>query len=281
MTSTPISDALRFTPGTALADLDPQATPGFAGDKADAERALPDLGPEMAELQEKLYAGGYTGEPKNLLLVLQGMDTSGKGGILRHAVGLLDPGGMRLKSFKKPTAEELAHDFLWRVEREVPGAGEIGIFDRSHYEDVLVVRVHQLADAAEVERRYEAINAFERNLVASGTVLVKCMLNLSKQEQRERLLARLEDPTKQWKFKPGDIDERGHWDDYQEAYQIALDRCSEAAPWYVVPSDRKWYRNWAIGQLLHEHLAAMGLEWPAPDYDVAAQRARLESEGDA
>lgn len=279
MTSTPISDALRFTPGTPLADLDPRATPGFKGDKVDAERALPQLGPEMAELQEKLFAAGYTGSPKNLLLILQGMDTSGKGGILRHAVGLLDPGGTRLKSFKKPTKEELSHDFLWRIEREVPGAGEIGIFDRSHYEDVLVVRVHQIADAAEVERRYGAINAFERNLAASGTVLVKCMLHVSKEEQRERLLARLDDPTKQWKFKPEDVDERGHWDTYQEAYQVALDRCSEAAPWYVIPSDRKWYRNWAIGQLLHEHLTAMGLDWPVPDYDIAEQRARLEGEG--
>lgn len=278
MTSTPISAALRFTPGTALADLDPRATPGFDGDKADAERALPELGPEVADLQEKLFAAGYTGSRKNLLLVLQGMDTSGKGGILRHAVGLLDPGGMRLKSFKKPTKEELAHDFLWRVEREVPAAGEIGIFDRSHYEDVLVVRVHQLADAAEVERRYDAINAFEQNLVDSGTVVVKCMLHVSRAEQRERLLARLDDPTKQWKFKPEDVDERGYWDDYQESYQIALDRCSAAAPWYVVPSDRKWYRNWAIGQLLREHLAAMDLDWPVPAYDVAEQKARLEGE---
>ncbi|MFL6023448.1 MAG: PPK2 family polyphosphate kinase, partial [Marmoricola sp.] len=213
------------------------------------------------------------------LLVLQGMDTSGKGGILSHAVGLLDPGGMHLKSFKKPTKEELSHDFLWRIEREVPAAGEIGIFDRSHYEDVLVVRVHQLTDAPELERRYDAINAFEKNLVGSGCVVVKCMLHVSKDEQRERLLARLDDPTKQWKFKPEDVDERGYWDSYQDAYQIALDRCStEAAPWFVVPSDRKWYRNWAIGQLLREHLVAMDLDWPQPDYDVNAQKARLEAE---
>src|SRR5690242_4513513 len=155
MTS-PISDALRFRPGTSLADIDPRGKPGFAGGKADAEKALPALGPEMADLQEKLFAAGYTGSQKRLLLVLQGMDTSGKGGILRHAVGLLDPGGMRLKSFKKPTAEERSHDFLWRVEKELPGPGEIAIFDRSHYEDVLVVKVHQLTDGPEIERRYLA-----------------------------------------------------------------------------------------------------------------------------
>lgn len=279
MTSTPISDTLRFQAGSKLADVDTQATPGFNGSKKDAESALPGLAPEMADLQEKLYAAGYTGSGRRLLLVLQGMDTSGKGGILRHAVGLLDPGGMRLKSFKKPTEEELAHDFLWRIEREVPGPGEIGIFDRSHYEDVLVVKVHALADPAEIERRYEAINDFEQRLVADGTTILKCMLHISPETQKERLLARLDDPTKRWKFKPADVDERGHWDAYQDAYATALERCStDAAPWHVVPSDRKWYRNWAIGQLLREHLAAMDLAWPEPDYNVAEQRARLTQE---
>jgi PPK2 family polyphosphate:nucleotide phosphotransferase len=272
-----LRDELRYRGN--LAGLAADGTPGFAGSRADAEKALPKLGPEMAELQEKLFAAGYTGSQQRLLLVLQGMDTSGKGGLLRHAVGLLDPGGMHLKSFKKPTKEELAHDFLWRVAREVPAAGEIAIFDRSHYEDVLVVRVHQLVDAAEVERRYDAINAFEKNLVDSGTVIIKCMLHVSFEEQRRRLLARLDDRTKQWKFKPEDVDERGHWDAYQQAYEIALERCnSDQAPWFVVPSDHKWYRNWAIGELLHEHLVAMDLDWPEPDYDVAEQRARLEDE---
>jgi len=280
MTSTPIADALRYRAGTSLADIDTRSTPGFDGDKKDAEKALPELAPEMADLQEKLFAAGYTGSERRLLLVLQGMDTSGKGGILRHAVGLLDPGGMHLKSFKKPTPEELSHDFLWRVEKEVPGPGEIGIFDRSHYEDVLVVKVHSLTDAPEIERRYNAINEWEKKLVDEGTVIVKCMLHISPETQKERLLARLDDPTKQWKFKPEDIDERGFWSSYQDAYQTAIERCStEAAPWHVVPSDRKWYRNWAIGQLLREHLAALELEWPTPDYDLAEQRARLEDEG--
>ena len=272
-----LRDKLRFR--GSLADHPTDNTPGFDGDKKDAEKELPELGPEMADLQEKLFAHGYTGGKQRLLLVLQGMDTSGKGGILSHAVGLLDPGGMHLKSFKKPTRDELAHDFLWRIEKEVPAAGEIGIFDRSHYEDVLVVKVHQLTDAPEIERRYDAINAFEKNLADSGTVIVKCMLHISKEVQKERLIARLEDPTKQWKFKPEDVDERGFWDDYQQAYQVALERCStEHAPWFVVPSDRKWYRNWAIGQLLREHLRAMNLDWPKPDYDIDEQRARLENE---
>jgi PPK2 family polyphosphate:nucleotide phosphotransferase len=213
-----------------------------------------------------------------VLLVLQGMDTSGKGGVLDHTVGLLNPSALALKSFKKPTEEELAHDFLWRIERALPGPGEIGIFDRSHYEDVLVVKVHELAAPEEIERRYTAINAFEQRLADTGTTLVKCMLHISADKQRERLLARLDDPTKQWKFKPGDVDERARWDDYRAAYETALERCNiAAAPWFVIPSDRKWYRNWAIAELLLETLRGLDLDWPAPDYDVAEQRARLES----
>lgn len=272
-----ISDLLRYQ-GEDLSTLDPNGHPGFDGDKQDGHDALPELGPELADLQERLYAAAYTGGHRRVLLVLQGMDTAGKGGVVRHAVGLLDPGGVRLKSFKKPTPEELAHDFLWRIERELPGPGEIAIFDRSHYEDALVVKVHQLADPAEIERRYQAINDFEQRLVQEGTLIIKCMLHVSRDEQRKRLLARLDDPTKQWKFKPEDVDERGHWEDYQAAYATALERCSDAAPWYVVPSDRKWYRNWAIGQLLREALTGLDLEWPEPDYDVAEQRARLENE---
>ena len=274
-----IRDLLRFTPGTALSDIDPDSKPGFDGNKTDGKEALPAMAEELGDLQEKLFAAGYTEGDRRILLVLQGMDTSGKGGVLEHTVGLFNPNGMKLKSFKKPTKEELSHDFLWRVEKEVPEPGMIGIFDRSHYEDVLVVKVHELVDAAEIERRYDAINAFEKKLADEGTIVVKCMLHISKETQKERLLARLDDPTKQWKFKPGDIDERGHWDAYQAAYQIALDRCStDVAPWYVVPSDKKWYRNWAIGAMLLETLRDLKLEWPAPDYDVAEQRARLENE---
>ena len=273
-----VSELLRLPPGPVdLTTFDTRGTPGFDGGKSKARKALGKLGTELADLQEKLFAEGYTGSRQRVLLVLQGMDTSGKGGVLSHAVGLLDPSGVALKSFKKPTDEELAHDFLWRIEHALPGAGEIGIFDRSHYEDVLVVKVHELASPEEIERRYTAINAFEQRLADTGTTIIKCMLHMSSDKQRERLVARLDDPTKQWKFKPGDVDERARWNDYQAAYETALERCNiAAAPWYVVPSDRKWYRNWAVAQLLLESLRALDLDWPRPDYDVAEQRARLE-----
>ncbi|WP_310963205.1 PPK2 family polyphosphate kinase [Nocardioides terrisoli] len=276
----PISELLRLAPGTRLAEVDPHGKPGFDGAKSAGKRALPAMGTELADLSEKLFAEAYTGADRagrRVLLVLQGMDTSGKGGVVSHTVGLLGPESVHLTSFKKPTEEELAHDFLWRVEKELPERGTVGIFDRSHYEDVLVARVHRLVDAAEIERRYDAINDFERRIAESGTAVVKCMLHISPEEQRKRLLARLDEPTKQWKFKPGDVDERRLWPAYQQAYELALERCNtDVAPWYVVPSDRKWYRNWAIGMLLLETLRGMGLSWPAPDYDVAAQRARLQ-----
>jgi PPK2 family polyphosphate:nucleotide phosphotransferase len=193
-------------------------------------------------------------------------------------MGLFDPGGLDITSFKAPTEEELAHDFLWRVERRAPAPGMIAIFDRSHYEDVLVARVHGLASEEDVERRYDAINEFEGRLAGQGTTIVKCMLHISMETQKERLLARLDDPTKQWKYKPGDVDERMLWPKYREAYEIALERCNtESAPWYVVPSDRKWYRNWAVGALLRETMRAMDLTWPEVDYDLATERRRLEA----
>ena len=275
-----VTDLLRLpaTPG-ALADRDPAATKGFEKGKRAAEKALRDIGPELAELQERMFADAYTGGRRRVLLVLQGMDTSGKGGVVDKALGLLSPNGFRLKSFKKPTEEELAHDFLWRIEQALPDPGMVGVFDRSHYEDVLVGRVHELADEQEIERRYDAINAWEKKLVDEGTVIIKCFLQMSYDVQRERLLARLDDPDKQWKFHPTDIDERERWAEYQKAYEIALERCNtDHAPWYVVPSDRKWYRNWAVGQLLVEAFRGMRLEWPEPDYDVAEQRKRLENE---
>jgi PPK2 family polyphosphate:nucleotide phosphotransferase len=277
---TPISDLLRLPQGPVdLSDLDPHAKPGFRGKKADGKKALPAMGKELFHLQEQLFASGYTDGERRILLVLQGMDTSGKGGVLKHTTGLFDPNGLRIFSFKAPTKEELAHDFLWRIEKEVPAAGKVGVFDRSHYEDVLIVRVHGLAEPDEIERRYGAINEFEKGLVDGGTTIIKCMLHISADTQKERLLARLDDGTKQWKFKPGDVDERKKWPEYQAAYELALERCNtDAAPWYVIPSDRKWYRNWAIGSLLLEAMRGMHLGWPDPDYDVPEQRARLENE---
>jgi PPK2 family polyphosphate:nucleotide phosphotransferase len=207
------------------------------------------------------------------------MDTSGKGGTLRHTVGLVDPQGVKITSFKAPTEEEREHDFLWRVEKAAPAPGFIGVFDRSHYEDVLIARVHQLAPPEEIERRYGAINDFEQRLADQGTTIVKCMLHISAGEQKERLLARLDDPTKHWKFNPGDIDERARWAEYRAAYEVALERTNtEAAPWHVIPADKKWYRNLAIGDLLLDALRGLDLQWPAADFDVAEQRQRLLDE---
>jgi PPK2 family polyphosphate:nucleotide phosphotransferase len=211
-----------------------------------------------------------------LLLVLQGMDTAGKGGVLRHSVGLVDPQGVHIKSFKAPSPEELEHDFLWRIRRDLPPAGAIGIFDRSHYEDVLAVRVHNLVPRSVWSRRYATINRFEKKLTDSGVTIVKCFLHVSYEEQRRRLEARLDNPDKHWKYSPNDVDERGYWADYQEAYEVALEKCNtDYAPWFVVPSDRKWYRNWAVTKLLIEHLQDLDPKWPPGDFDADAEKARL------
>lgn len=266
----------RLSGVTRLADVDSRDTSGLEGGKEEGTQALADLGAELADLQERLYAQGTAGSTRFVLLVLQGMDTSGKGGVIEKVVGLVNPLGVRIASFKKPTEEELRHDFLWRVEKQLPPAGHLGVFDRSHYEDVLIGKVRGLADAAEIERRYDAINEFERDVADRGGVVVKCLLHVDRDDQAERLLARLDDPTKHWKFNPSDIDERALWDDYQSAYDVVLQRTStDVAPWFVVPSGRKWYRNWAVGTLLLEHLRALDLTWPPGDFDVAEQRGRL------
>jgi PPK2 family polyphosphate:nucleotide phosphotransferase len=272
-----VSDLLRVPAGPVdLSALDTRATPGFDGDKAAGRAELAALGPRLSDLQERLHAEGATGGSRSLLLILQGMDTSGKGGVVRHVIGQVDPQGCTIASFKAPTKEELAHDFLWRIRRRLPGPGKLGVFDRSQYEDVLVVRVHGLVPRSTWSRRYAAINRFEARLVTDQIRLVKVFLHISREEQRQRLLARLDDPTKHWKFNPRDVDERAFWGDYQEAYAAALERCnSDAAPWYRVPADRKWYRNWAVASLLVEQLEDMKLTWPKADFDVEEQRARL------
>jgi PPK2 family polyphosphate:nucleotide phosphotransferase len=270
----------RLPPGPVdLTAIPTDETPGFDGGKTKGHEALFALGDELSELQERLWAERTTGSERRVLLVLQGMDTSGKGGVLRHTVGLVDPQGVKITSFKAPTDEERAHDFLWRIRNALPEAGYLGVFDRSHYEDVLIVRVHGLVSPEEVEGRYDQINAFEAELAAGGFVIVKCMLHISAAEQRERLLARLDNEDKYWKFNPGDIDERERWGEYRTAYEIALERTNtEIAPWYVVPSDKKWYRNLVVGQLLQAHLQAMAPTWPPPDFDVEEQRKRLLDE---
>jgi PPK2 family polyphosphate:nucleotide phosphotransferase len=274
----PLGALLRLEPGAPvdLTAFDAGATPGISS-RAQAEAQLPALSARLSALQERLYASAVgAGSTRRVLLVLQGMDTSGKGGTVRHVVGLLDPNGIRIKAFKAPTEDELAHDFLWRVRSEVPEPGQIGIFDRSHYEDVLVAKVRKLALPMHIGRRYGAINKFEQALVAEGCVVVKCFLHISPQEQRERLLARLEDPDKRWKYNPGDVDDRLLWPQFQDAYTTALERCgTEAAPWHLVPADRKWYRNYAVLRLLIEALESIDPQFPPGNYDLAEERARV------
>ncbi|WP_203335555.1 PPK2 family polyphosphate kinase [Nocardioides limicola] len=271
------SSLLRPAPGPVdLTEFDPSETPGFGDDKEAGEASLQALETELSELQERMFAHRGDQDAPRVLLVLQGMDTAGKGGTIRKAVALVDPQGLKITGFKAPTAEERGHDFLWRVRRALPEPGFIGVFDRSHYEDVLIQRVRAMAPPEEIERRYDAINEFEADLVEGGCRIVKCMLHISAETQRERLLARLDNPAKHWKFNPGDIDERAVWDDYQRAYEITLERNNtDQAPWHIVPSDRKWYRNLAVASLLHETMSAMDLAWPEADFDVEAQRARL------
>jgi PPK2 family polyphosphate:nucleotide phosphotransferase len=270
----------RLPPGPVdLSSIGTNEKPGFDRGKTKGKAALFALGDELSDLQERLWAERTTGSTRRVLLVLQGMDTSGKGGVLRHTVGLVDPQGVKITSFKAPTPEERKHRFLWRIRNAVPQPGYVGVFDRSHYEDVLIARVHGVAAPNTIESRYGQINDFEAELAAEGVVIVKCMLHVSAEEQRRRLLARLDNEDKYWKFNPGDIDERGHWGEYRTAYEIALERTNtELAPWYVVPSDAKWYRNLVIGQLLLDHLRSMGLRWPAADFDVEEQRRRLIDE---
>jgi PPK2 family polyphosphate:nucleotide phosphotransferase len=273
----PISELLRPPAGAVdLEAIDPRSTPGFHGGKGRAAKEQAGLSERLSTLQEQLYAEGRTGGRRSVLLVLQGMDTSGKGGTVRHVVGQVDPAGVHVVAFKRPTPEELEHDFLWRIRAQLPHAGQIGVFDRSHYEDVVAARVHELVEAGTWLGRYAAINRFEAETVAAGTTIVKCFLHISREEQAERLLARLDNPAKRWKFNPGDIDDRLRWDDFQIAYADAIQRCNtDEAPWHVVPADRKWYRNWAIMQLMVEQLEELRLRWPEPAFDTDEQRRRL------
>ena len=270
------SDVLRFRPGHKVADIDTNSSPGFSGDRADAATILTERSARFAGLQEMLYANSKEGDPRSILLVLQGMDTAGTGGIVTHVVGAGNPMGIRYTSFGKPTEEERAHHYLWRINRALPPAGHIGVFDRSHYEDVLVVRVREMVPLAEVERRYAEINDFESDLVANKTTIVKVAMFVSLDEQKRRLAERLEQPDKYWKYNPGDLDERKLWPAYQEAYQLVLDRTStDVAPWYVLPCDTKWYARLAVTELLIEALKKMNLSWPAPDFDVEAERKKI------
>ena len=272
----PAAEVLRVT-SAGLAGVDPDATPGFQGEKADGAASLATGLAALGDLQERLFARSAVGEAQaSVLLVLQAMDSAGKGGIVRHVVGGVDPQGVELAAFKAPTAEELQHDFLWRIEKRLPAEGKIGVFDRSHYEDVLIGRVRSLAPADEIERRYDAIVDFEKRVVESGTRIVKVMLDISRDEQKKRLMERLDRPEKHWKFNPGDTDERLLWDDYMAAYDTVFERTStDAAPWYVIPANRKWYARLAVQELLLAALRDIDPQWPLADYDVDAERKRL------
>jgi PPK2 family polyphosphate:nucleotide phosphotransferase len=245
-----------------LGTVDPGDIHLAAGGKADAKAKSAAIQQRLGELQELLFAG----HEHKLLVVLQGMDTSGKDGTIRHVMGGFNPQGTRVASFGKPTSEELDHDYLWRVHRQVPAKGEVVVFNRSHYEDVLVVRVHSLVPKAVWRKRYDQIKAFEEMLAESGTLILKFFLHISKDEQRARLQARIDDPTKRWKFQHGDLEERKLWDDYQRAYEDALSKTStEWAPWYVVPANQKWYRNYVVGAVIANALESLDLKYPEPD----------------
>lgn len=245
---------------------DPSDTQGITRNKKEVRNRLKALRQRIAELQERLYAESK----QSLLVVLQAMDTGGKDSTIRAVTKGINPQGTWVRNFKAPSSRELARDYLWRVHQEVPPKGYIGIFNRSHYEDVLIVRVHGWASPEVIEARYDQINDFERLLTSTGTRIVKFMLHISKDYQLSRLRRRLERPDKHWKFNPGDLEERALWYDYQEAYEVALQRTSTAAaPWYVVPAENRWYRNLLIAQTIVDTLEDMNPSFPAPDFDLA------------
>lgn len=257
-----------------MADVDPDSTPGLTGGHKKAERDIEKHQADLFELHERLYAE----HKRSLLVVLQGMDTSGKDGTVTHVVRNFNPQGVLISAFKQPTPEEKRHGFLWRIRKRLPAPGVVGIFNRSHYEDVLIARVHDLAKPGVIERRYSQINEFEKQLVRGGTSVVKLCLHISYGEQRKRLMDRLRNPDKHWKFSEHDIDERAYWDEYMSAYGLAVTRCStQWAPWYVVPSNDKLYRNWAVTKILLETLRQMDPQYPRPRLDIPRLMKRLQA----
>lgn len=271
------AETLRVGEDFVLAGVDPASTPGVSEDNVDD--AFDEFDDELDELQECLYANGRAGNENagSILLVLQGMDTAGKGGIIRNVVGeTMDPQGVHINAFGKPTEEELKHDFLWRIEPHLPKPGMISVFDRSHYEDVLVQRVKQMAPPEEIERRYGAIVDFEAKAAANGTKIIKVMPHISKEFQGENLRKHIERPDKHWKYNPGDIDDRRLWDEFQEAYEIALKRTStDVAPWYCIPSDNKAYCRTVVKTLFVQALRELNLEWPKTEFDPEVELKRL------
>ncbi len=267
-----LRERLLVRPGSKvdLLKSDPAWTPGFK-ERDEAEDALEKNIRRLSKYQYLLYAEGR----RALLVILQGMDAAGKDGTIRHVMSGVNPQSCRVTSFKTPTSAELAHDFLWRIHQAVPGRGEIGIFNRSHYEDVLIVRVADLAPKAVWSKRYEQINAFERILADNDVTVLKFFLHVSRDEQKRRLVERLRDPKKNWKVNPADFRERRRWDDYMAAYRDALEKCSsDAAPWFVIPADHKWFRNLAVSQIIVETMRSMKMRFPKPAFDLSKIRVR-------
>ena len=261
-------DKYRIQPGQKvdLSHWDPSDKSIFPMGKKVGKEHLKELNGELEALQELLYAEGK----HKVLIVLQAMDTGGKDGTIRHVFEGVNPQGVKVASFKAPTRKELAHDYLWRIHKHTPGKGEIVIFNRSHYEDVLVVRVHNLAPEAVWSKRYEHINAFEKTLADEGTTILKFYLHIDKDEQKERLQDRLDEPNKNWKFSLGDLEERKLWGQYTEAFEAALENTSTAyAPWYVIPANRKWYRNLVISTIIIEKLKSLNMSFPKPEDDLS------------
>lgn len=269
---------LKVGPGFQLADVDPASTPGV--DEDDLDEAFHQFDEDLEDLQECLHANAVAGTPGtgSVLLVLQGMDTSGKGGIIKHVISsVMDIQGVRVKAFGAPTEEEAEHDFLWRIRPHAPEPGQVVVFDRSHYEDVLVQRVKLMASREEIARRYEAIVDFESELAAQGTKIVKVMPHISRDFQKDNLRKRIENPKKHWKYSRGDIEDRALWSQYMAAYQSALTRTStNEAPWYCVPSDNKQYCRTVVKTLLYDALTSLDLSWPESDFDPEEELRRLE-----
>jgi PPK2 family polyphosphate:nucleotide phosphotransferase len=258
-----MTQAIKITPPVKLKNFDPDFHDGMK--KEEAKQKALKLGERISELQELLYANAS----HSLVIIFQGMDTSGKDGATHHVLQKVNPAGIEVANFKAPSTEELAHDFLWRVHKAIPRYGNIGVFNRSHYEDVLIVRVLNIKPRATWRARYEQINAFEKNLADNNVVLLKFFLHISKEEQAERLNARINDPTKNWKFQPEDLEMRKKWPEFMKAYEDALNSCSTPwAPWHLIPANRKWFRDFLVAKMVVKTLENLNLHWPKPHQDL-------------
>jgi PPK2 family polyphosphate:nucleotide phosphotransferase len=260
------SQRFKVQPGTSvkLKDIDPAFTDVYKNHQA-AEEEIVQFQQRLRELQVLLYAQ----RQHSLLICLQAVDTGGKDGTISHVLGVMNPQGCRVAAFRQPSAAELAHDFLWRAHRAAPARGEVVIFNRTYYEDLLIVRVHNLVPKDIWTRRYDLINAFEKGLIDHDTHILKFFLHISKEEQLSRFAERLDDPSKQWKISEADYKERRYWDDYVSAYEDVLSRCStEDAPWFVIPANHKWFRNLAVARIVVEHLEALNMKYPKPTVDI-------------